>query len=306
VTVAPPSWKVDQLDTDSQLAIARFREERMKEPLEDYLQAFDQVRATVEDLLEMTVDLSKLSDSAVKVLTDPAMLEAIRYLPGPPISKDDLEILAEAGLAPKTLLNDPAMAKRVVDTILLGLDRNRFPWVAEDREPTEAERGAAAMASAALIASRRVMTKRQNESKDEEEAAVADRLKAEGFKQVAPRTIKTLDQAPAAGEFCGESMFGSRKADLVVRLWDGRVMPLECKVSNSSTNSIKRLNNDAAVKATIWLNEFGTAQTVPAAVLAGVFKTRNLEAAQQRGLTIFWAHDLDKLIDFIRATRKKK
>src|SRR5439155_13781362 len=115
-------WKVDQLDTDSQLAIARFREERMKEPLENYLQAFDQVRDAVENLLEMTVDLSKITDSAVRVLTDPAMLEAIRYLAGPPISEDDLKIVADAVLSPKALLQDPAMAKRVVDTVLLGLD----------------------------------------------------------------------------------------------------------------------------------------------------------------------------------------
>lgn len=35
----------------------------------------------------------------------------------------------------------------------------------------------------------------------------------------------------------GESLFGTRKADLVIRLYDGRAMPTECKVSNSSTNS---------------------------------------------------------------------
>jgi hypothetical protein len=134
-----------------------------------------------------------------------------------------------------------------------GLDRNRFPWVAEDREPTEAERGAAAMASAALIASRRVITARAHESKSEQ--LVKDRLIHESFTEVAPRDIPTLDQAPALGEFCGESLLGTRKADIVIRLWDRRVLALECKVSNSSTNSIKRLNNDAAVKAGIWLSE---------------------------------------------------
>jgi len=82
-------------------------------------------------------------------------------------------------------------------------------------------------------------------------------------------------------------------------------MPLECKVSNSSTNSVKRLNNDAAVKAGIWLSDFGTAQTVPAAMLAGVFKRHNLEQAQNRGLALFWSHDLDQLIDFIEGTRQR-
>ena len=119
------------------------------------------------------------------------------------------------------------------------------------------------------------------------------------------RKVLTLDQAPKPGEFCGESMFGGRKADLLVRLWDGRVMPIECKVSNSSTNSIKRLNNDAAVKATIWLERFGTYGVVPAAVLSGVYKLKNLEDAQGGGLAIFWAHGLQALVDWIEATRGK-
>ena len=105
------------------------------------------------------------------------------------------------------------------------------------------------------------------------------------------------------GEFCRESDFGGRKADLIVRLWDGRVLPVECKVSNSSTNSVKRLNNDAAAKAEVWIKEFGTATVIPAAVLSGVFKIHNLENAQARGLTLFWAHRLDAMIDFIEETR---
>lgn len=80
-------------------------------------------------------------------------------------------------------------------------------------------------------------------------------------------------------------------------------MPLECKVSNSSTNSYKRINNDAAVKAVSWDREFGSANVVPAAVLSGVFALANLEYAQGKGLALFWAHDLEPLADFIMASR---
>lgn len=80
-------------------------------------------------------------------------------------------------------------------------------------------------------------------------------------------------------------------------------MPIECKVSNSATNSIKRLNNDAAVKAGAWRNEFGELQVVPAAVLSGVYKLRNLNDAQRTGLTLFWVHDLDRLLEFIDQTQ---
>lgn len=299
----PPRWDDQRFELDRQFAIQQFRKVRMLEPLEQYLAAFEEHRAAVETLLEATEDLSRLSELAIEVLTDPVSLQAVRYLAGPAVSQDDLKVLAEASLAPGRLRADEEMAMRVIDTVLLGLDRSRFPWVAEDREPTEAEREAATVATAALMAGRRVMTDRANESKVEQEDSVASALEAAGFSRVATRTVDNLSQAPGKGEFCGECSFGGRKADIVAGLWDGRAMPIECKVSNSSTNSVKRLNNDAAQKATIWLKRFGDRGIVPAAVISGVFKLGNLKSAQEEGLTIFWAHDLGALIDFIESTR---
>jgi hypothetical protein len=153
------------------------------------------------------------------------------------------------------------------------------------------------------MATQRLSTSRRSEGKTAQEQAVEDALMGAGFEKLPTRAMATLADAPASGQFCREAMFGPRKADLVIGLWDGRKMPLECKVSNSSTNSIKRLNNDAAVKAGIWLGEFGTAQTVPAAMLSGVYKRKNLEDAQSRGLTIFWAHTLNAFLEWIDATR---
>ena len=160
------------------------------------------------------------------------------------------------------------------------------------------------MSTAALIATQKVQTGRRNEAKKTQEGAVADALRAAGFTEVPTRAVTNMSHLPAHGEFCAEALFGSRKADLIVRLWDGRVMPTECKVSNSSTNSVKRLNNDAAVKARTWIQEFGTVTCVPAAVLSGVFKTRNLISAQADGLTLFWAHGLDRMTSFITSTRE--
>ena len=81
-------------------------------------------------------------------------------------------------------------------------------------------------------------------------------------------------------------------------------MAIECKVSNSSTNSTERVNNDAAVKATVWPRKFGTEGVVPAGVLSGVYKLKNLEDAQAGGLAIYWAHDLQALVDWIEKTRQ--
>ncbi len=303
MSLLPPRWSSDQLEYGRLKAIELFREQRMAEPLEDYLEHFQEVRSTVEDLLEETVDFSQLQARAVQVLTYRRYQEAVRYLAGPPISADDLKVVADAKLSTSALEADEEMAQRVIETVLLGLDRERFPWVAEDREPTETEKAVAIMSTAALVAARRVLTARANEAKGEQEQKVKDALTAAGLTEVLPGEISTLHSAPATGEFCGESLFGTRKADIVIRLWDHRVMALECKVSNSSTNSVKRLNNDAAVKARVWIDEFGTAQTVPAAILAGVFKRHNLEQAQNRGLTIWWSHDLDQMVSWIEETR---
>lgn len=303
--VTPPRWTDEQFELDRVRSIHLFRQRRMQEPLEQYLEAFEVSRDAIDTLLEKTVDLTTILDEAVDVLSDEDSLSAVRYLSGPPISEDDLKTLAvDASLAPSRLRANPDMARRVIEVVLLGVDRRRFPWLSEDREPSESEREIAVVATAALLAQRAVMTSRANESKDEQETAVKERLSQAGFTEVPRRTISNFSESPDVGTFCGESKFGSRKADIIVRLHDGRTMPIEAKVSNSSTNSVKRLNNDAAAKARQWTQEFGTSNVVPCAVLGGVFKVHNLRAAQDDDhLTIFWAHDLDSLITFIESTR---
>jgi hypothetical protein len=301
--IEPPHWSSEQLEEERVRAIDRFRRERMEEPLEEYLEAFDEYRGRVEDLLESTVDLSNLDTEGVRLITDPNLLEALRYVTAPPISADDLKVVAEAVLTPSRLRKDPEMAQRIIQVIRAGLDRARFPWVVEGREPTEAERGAAVLASTALIATRKVETARRNVGKEKQEQRVEEALTGIDFKKVSPRKIEALAEAPAQGQFCGECMCGPRKADFVVGLFDHRAMPIECKVSNSSTNSVKRLNNDAAVKAVRWRERFGEAGVVPTAVLSGVYKLHNLEQAQERGLTLFWAHDLGQLTEWIRRTK---
>ena len=169
----------------------------------------------------------------------------------------------------------------------MGMDRRRFPWVQEEREPTETEKKAAILASAALMATQRVGTDRRSKGKKAQEGMVSGVLTGAGLVEVAKRKVLTLTDAPEPGQFCGESYLGDRKADFLVRLWDHRIMAIECKVSNSATNSVKRLNNDAAAKAEAWIKDFGTRQVVPAAVLSGVYKLHNLEDAQNRGLCAF-------------------
>ena len=240
--ILPPRWTREQLQAGLQRAKEIFRQERMEEPLEAYLGAFERYQGFVENLLETSIDLTELEKTAVDILTDPQLLEAFRYLAGPPLSQDDLKTLSEAVLSPGRLRSDPAMVRRIIEVVRIGLDRRRFPWISEGREPTEEERGAAVLASAALMATSRVGAMRRNEGKEAQEQFVEDTLVRAGLEKVGTRFIPTLKQAPAPGRFCRESLLGERKADFVVGLWDSRILAIECKVSNSSTNSVKRLN----------------------------------------------------------------
>lgn len=302
--VPPPRWSPEQLEAGRSRAIDDFRSERLGEPLGEYLHAFDQHYAAVVTLLGRTSDLRDLSAAAPSVTGDAAMLEVVRYLAGPPISADDLGVLAGVRSSAAVLRADPDAARRVVEIVLLALDGRRFPWVAAGRAPAGDERASAVAATAALMAAQRAATRRRTVAKSTQEDLAARRLADAGLREVPTvRVILTLEAAPARGAFCRETTFGTRKADLLVGLWDGRKMPLECKVSNSEINSIKRLNNDAAVKAEVWAQDFGRTQVVPAAVLSGVFKRAHLESAQDRGLSLWWSHDLDALADWVETTR---
>jgi hypothetical protein len=303
--IDPVVWTEEQLEADRLESIKEFSRRRLEEPLEIYLEAFDEYQERIEELLETTVDLGEVDTRLVDVLSNRRLQEVFRYLAAPPISADDLKVLAEANsLSPGKLKSDPELQQRILAVVRQALDRRRFAWVSEQREPSESERYAAVVASASLMAASRTQTSRRNFGKSEQEALVKAALTASGFSEVASRPIPNISSAPSPGEFCGECVLGNRKGDVIVRLWDNRVMPIECKVSNSSTNSIKRLNNDAAVKAVSWRQDFGVLHVVPTAVLSGVYNTHNLVDAQQRGLALFWAHRLDALTDWIAATKQ--
>ena len=301
-----PVWSDKQLDADRVKAVAAFSKERLEEPLGDYLEAFDEYQEHIEEFLAITSDFWEIDEeTALDFLSDPRLLDVFRYLAGPPISVNDLKVLADApSLARSNLQENFDQVERLLGVVREVLDFRRFVWIAEEREPTEAERSAAVLASAALMAASRTQTRRRNIGKDKQEKKLKEALAELGFTEVSSRKIQTISHAPAPGEFCGESMFGSRKGDIIVRLWDDRVMSIECKVSNSSTNSVKRLNNDAAVKAVSWKTDFGRRQVVPSVVLSGVYKLHNLRDAQDRGLTLFWAHDLAQLTDWISKTKE--
>ena len=300
----PKRWSRAELQADAVAAKNAFRRDRLLEPLDLYNRFFATFAGIFRDLIGKLPDFSAEPVDAnliAELLDGRDAQKAFRYLTAPPISKDDLETVADAALIPSRLRTDPESAKRIREAVLTIIDPHRFPWVNEGRKPSRDERERAVIASAALAASSDVETLRRNTSKEAQEQAVKNVLTGARMKEVKTKPIPMLTAAPAPGQFCGEARLAGTRADVVARLKDGRVMAIECKVSNSSVNSYKRLVHDTGGKAAHWYNQLGRAQVIPCAVLSGVYSIANLEEVQaNRGVYLFWQHRLDDLIKFVR------
>ena len=303
--IEPPVWTQEELSEDAARSLAAFRDNRVAETAQ-WTTTFDWHHKEFIRLLNEIGpgDPAKLWPSQVADIFAKKLGNAFRYLAGPPMSAEDLRLLAGASLAPGRLARDPAAARRVLETIRQRLDDRRFPWIADRRPPTGIERQAAVMASAAMMTVQTLATGRRILKEAAQEKAIRDFLVSLGYREAAARRIVYLDQAPTAGQFCARCIVGGRKADLAVRLFDGRLMAIECEVSNNFANGHKHLNKDATTKAQSWYKRFGVGQVVPTAVLSGVFDAETLFEAQSTPLTLFWSHDLSPLRDFVAESKR--
>lgn len=307
MNVTPPKWTPEQIEADVEASAAAFRKQRFAEPLEAWLREVDMRSAEFQQLFDKhgIAKPEDLTAADVPVIIESGLLDALRYLPGPPISADDLKNLAEVkSLSPARLRKDPTAAQRLLDVIRASVDPRRFPWLAENREPTVEERRVAIFASALMHAAPRTLSARRTVAKGGQEKAVRDELGAHGLKPLHLRKVKTYAEFPPPGIFSeNEVQFGPKKADVLARLWDDRMLPIECKVSNSAVNSFKRLNHETLSKYTAWIDAFGRSNVVPTAVLAGVYSPSNVMDAQSAGLAVFWCHRISDLGAFVESTK---
>ena len=300
VFITPRKWTKRELEEAARISRDRFAVSRRTEGIEYYLIKFDEHYERVSELMDRTDNLLSLEENAQGLFAD-EFLGEIRYLSSPVISEDDLQTLSDVESIAKTKLSSNAEdSSKVVELIIENLDPERFPWVLEDRAPEPDELKTALTSTTVMMAAQKTQTNRRNIAKELQEGSVADYLKDLGYKEVARRPINRVSDAPKHMEFCRESKVSGKRADIVIGLADGRFMAIECKVSNSEVNSVKRLNHETVSKVTLWNGSFGTHGVVGAAVLAGVFKVSNLMDAQEEGVSIFWSFDLSPLGEFLQ------
>jgi len=297
--VALPRWSDAEVRADCERSLEHFVDEWIGDAPARRV-AFARLQhecaAKVDELMQATTDLSDLS---VRSLAAEAHLEALRFMTGPFVSEDDLRTLARLR-GPRARGTEEF--RRVVDVLRPALDGLRLPWLDGGRRARDDERRAAVAATAAVWATERFRTERRGSVSTRQEHAVTDVL-ASGLVRDAAWS------GPAGllpGHFVafGVELAGTR-CDRLARLHDTRLLAVECKVSNSSVNSYKRLNNDTVAKAEKWRKEFGN-QCIAVAVLAGVFRPENVLAAQENhGVAIVWAHDLEPIATFVEEVRER-
>ncbi len=297
-----PRWTRDELAREAERSLRLFVSERLAEGTGPYADLFRLYESRVTDLFSETGDLASLVASSLVTegRIDKDVLHIARYLAGPPISADDLDTLVFADTradAPSAEERAASAARVIADA----LDPYRYPWLQEGRQATAAERRAAVRWTASLVAVERLRTNRRTEASRAQSAAVCGALESAGYERVAARKVDRIDRLDI-GAFCGEALVAGAKADVCVRLRDGRLLAVECKVSNTRINSVKRLLRETGGKAKTWVESLGRTQVVAAAVVSGVFWVNTLwEAQEDYGIFVVFEHDLDRLVRFASA-----
>jgi hypothetical protein len=257
---------------------------------------YNQLRPRVEQVFAASDNIRNLTGAVFEA--DPQSWQACRYLCGPPISQEDLWTLVGG---PKFRSVPPAFAEDTAEAIRVVVDPVRFPWLAQSRAPSELERESAILATTVLWAAQQIGTERRGEASSRQETLTAQTLNDAGLTLEDSRApIQFIDDMPRGG-YSRERRLAGAKCDVPARLFDGRLLALECKVSNGPKNGWKRVNREVGGKSDAWRAHFGT-QALTGVVLAGVFDLSCLTTAQDRGVIILWEHDLSPLREFVEST----
>ncbi|EQD65761.1 type II restriction enzyme XamI, partial [mine drainage metagenome] len=157
MTNAPLRWTTAELAEDAATSSAQFRAERLAVS-DSWGTHYTQARGKFELLFEKLSDLNPgaITDDNIAEVYGLGLGEALRYLAGPPISDDDLQVIADVdSIAPGVLKKNPEALHKVFEVIERVIDPYRFPWMGAGGTPTEQQRAAALLASSVLLAAQR-------------------------------------------------------------------------------------------------------------------------------------------------------
>lgn len=304
----PPIYTFSQLEEATKKSKEQFKRERAlteKRWSAFYTDVFNETLKDVDEIFSLTNSLVDFKENCCSLLQE-GKLNTLRYMCRPTVSADDFKNLSETYTTSPRKLSRPQEAAKAGEFLERNLNDDVFPWLKNKTAPTDADLLAAKRAVASLVAEQKTKTEMRNKSSKTQEEAVREALVEQcDYKGIEGADFDGQINAPQPGQFfLKETKVAGTKADVVLGLHDGRFMAIECKVSNTEVNSYKRLNHEAVDKISKWNAAFGSNGVVGAVVLQGVFKTEDLESAQEKGAAIFWTHDMQPLTDFINGTKQ--
>lgn len=222
----------------------------------------------------------------------------LRQMLAPPLSQDQFAIVcpaynksAENGDRPLSV----EKAQQVAEAFLAMRDIRLLPWLSGNRPPSADEVRLVMTAVTPLLASQLHLTAKRTASSAVQEEAVVELLQARDWERL-PSRLVDRGAILAAKQFMKKTRFATttrpQEVDIACGLGGTMVLAMECKVSNDTTNSVKRIN-DVLKKATAWREHWGSF-VQPAALLQGTIGYKDVQRLTHAGVSVFWSHDLPR------------
>ncbi|MCC6756066.1 MAG: XamI family restriction endonuclease [Solirubrobacterales bacterium] len=263
----------------------------------DWGRAMADGRERVRALLASSSNLHNLAEA---LAADASHLTALRFLMAPPMSQDRFA-LVEPRYRKQENSGGPLSsetARALADRFEEWADSSR---VAALRSDDNVSHRLAVEVTASLIAAQSVQTLSRTRLAGGQEVAIEERLLSRGWVKESARTIDGLARLPPRSFMRKTKMITAdgtvQEVDIACGLKGGRILAMECKVSNDQTNSIKRVN-DVVKKAGAWQKHWGNF-VATAAMLQGVFAKNEPIRLLQANILVFWSHDLDGFISWL-------
>ena len=223
-----------------------------------------------------------------------------RHLMAHPVSQDQFKLLCPSWSKTAENKGKPlaiAAAQAAATVIQSRLDRGLVRWLTPTtNRPSLQNLRAVLSVVPALMAQQKVATARRTRLAYEQERAVIDLLKTNGW-TLLPSKLVDVNAAVPSKHFMHKTRFATRtrrqEMDIACGLKGTYVLAMECKVTNDETNSVKRIN-DVVKKANAWEKHWGSFVRT-AALLEGVVAPKDVQRLTDANVEVFWSHDLDAL-----------
>lgn len=247
-----------------------------------------------------------LYDIESALIQNAAHALVFRQVLAPPMSQDQFELVCSSysKAAEKSGRPLPPQAAKVVaKSILQRLDRGVASWPSRNAPPHRREIETFLRVASTLIGQQRISTERRSLMASEQEGAVVDLLRSEGWTCLPSKLIDMRAMVPER-HFMQKTRFATattaaQEVDIACGVRNSYVLAMECKVTNDETNSVKRIN-DVLKKAAAWKTHWGSFVET-AAMLQGVIGTKDVQRLSDAGVHVFWSHDLETFRKWIAA-----